>query len=225
MSLKNELERRRAAVAKALPAEDLRVIRDTVERLRMLQLAEHSLAPGDHLPDLALPDDAGRIVTSGELLAQGPLVVAFFRGGWCPFCDAALEALEGARPTLEALGCRLVGISPLRPEELAHLRDERGLGFSLLSDVGGQAAERCGVRYDLAEEHIEFYRRQGIDLPKLHGDASWALPIPATYVVRPDGVVAFAFGNPDWACRAEPEELVAVVREIARSGDDGAEAR
>ena len=115
MSLENELERRRAAVAKALPAEDLKIIRETVERLRMLQLAEHSLAAGDHLPDLALPDDHGRIVSSEELLAQGTLVLAFFRGGWCPFCDAALEALEAARPALEELGARLVGVSPLVP--------------------------------------------------------------------------------------------------------------
>ena len=105
------------------------------------------------------------------------------------------------------------------------MRDERGLRFFLLSDVDGSAAELCGVRYELTEEHIDFYRRHGIDLPELHGEMAWTLPLPATYVVRPDGVVVYAFSNPDWACRAEPEELVAVVREIARSADGREEVR
>ena len=212
MPIEDELAKRRATVNERLPEADRKVIEGTIEELRVRQVAEHSLAAGETLPDFALPDAAGRVVTSDELLDRGPLVLAFFRGGWCPYCDVALRGLELARPALEDLGAALVGVSPLRGEELQRLAGEKGLRFTLLSDPDGRFAQLCGVRYEIRDEHVGFYRRHGIDLPTLHAGADWRLPIPATYVVGPDGVIRYAFADPDWTRRAEPEELVAVVK-------------
>ncbi len=213
MSLEDELAKRRAAVGQRLPEADLKVIAEAIEDLRLRHVAEQSLRAGETLPDFALPDAAGRVVTGDELLDRGSLVLAFFRGGWCPYCDAALRALERVRPALEELGAALVGVSPLRGEELRRAAEEKGLRFTLLSDPDAGFARLCGVRYEVGGDHVGFYRRHGIDLPALHAGAGWRLPIPATYVVGSDGVVRYAFADPDWTRRAKPDELVAVVRD------------
>jgi peroxiredoxin len=186
------------------------------------QIAEHSLRVGETLPDFALPDPAGTVVTSDELLDRGPLVLAFFRGGWCPYCPIALRGLESVRGEIEAAGASLVAVSPLRGPELQRVADECQLGFRLLSDVEGRFSNLCGVRYEISPEHIEFYGRVGVDLASLHDGAGWSLPLPATYVTGQDGSIRYVFVDPDWAYRAEPEELVAAVR--AQRQDAGTSA-
>lgn len=219
MSLQEKLQALREASVTRLDEETWRGLKDTIEWLRMRQLAEHSLAAGETLPDFELPDHAGRTVASGDLLDRAPLVLAFFRGGWCPYCSATMAALETARPELEALGASLVGVLPLKVEELANLRAERGLGYRLLSDQGGHLARLCGVFYGMSPAQIAYYRdRCGVDIPALAAGTDWELPLPATYVVGRDGVVAYAFAAADWAERAEPRDLVEAVRGLDRAG-------
>jgi peroxiredoxin len=215
MTLSDELERRRAAAAASIAPDDLRTIEDAIEGLRLRQVAEQSLRAGETLPDFALPDATGRVVTSDGLLDRAPLVLAFFRGPWCPYCDATLRALEAARKDIEGEGGTLVAVSPLRPEVLRQGARERGLGFTLLSDTDGHLAGLCGVRFEVPAEHAGFLLRFGVDLACLHAGAGWQLPLPATYVVDGDATVRYAFADPDWARRAEPAEIVATVRALA----------
>jgi peroxiredoxin len=187
-----------------------------IERLRMMQLAEHSLAAGDVFPDFELPDETDRLVSSAELLDRAPLVLVFFRGGWCPYCSATMAELERIRPEIEAAGAALIGIVPARKEELARIRAERGLGFQLLSDQGGRLARLCDVSYSMSTAQIAYYRDLcGIDIPALAADTEWELPLPATYVVGRDGVVTYAFAAADWAERAEPQAILEAVRVLA----------
>lgn len=218
MKLRDELGRRREALRNGVIDSDRRLVRQSIERNRMLQMAEHSLAAGDFLPDFALLDAAGRTVTSSGLLDGGPLVVAFFRGGWCPYCDAALRALETARHRIEAAGARLVGISPETPDELARTAAQRGLGFLLLSDPDTAYARLCGVGYEEAQVVKGIYRRLDIDFRDRDTDAAWQLPLPVTYVVAGDGRIAWVFVDPDWSYRAEPDELVEAVTALGRGG-------
>jgi peroxiredoxin len=118
----------------ALSARDRADFEDELDRLRMMRVAEEGLGLGDYLPDFALKDAGGRRWTSGELLDRGPLVLALFRGGWCPYCDLTMVALEQARPAIEALGARAVGIMPEGPEKIAATAQQRGIGYLLLSD-------------------------------------------------------------------------------------------
>jgi peroxiredoxin len=213
VTLNDDLQAIRAMSKARLDPADWAGLAATIEQLRMLQIAEHSLGVGEVLPDFALPDAAGRVVTSDELLDRGPLVLAFFRGPWCPYCDTTLRALERARPMIEGEGATLVAVSPLRPEALREAALERGLGFTLLSDVAGRLSGLCGIRFEVPEEHADFLRRLRGDLACLHAGAGWQLPLPATYVVDPDAVIRYAFADPDWSRRAEPDELVAAVRQ------------
>jgi peroxiredoxin len=219
MKLEERLAEIRARVAAALGPADQQILDQAIERLCMMQIAEGSLALGDLLPDFTLPGIDGKRIASGTLLARGPLVLTFFRGGWCPFCDAMLQALEAARPQIEALGGTIVAVSPDRPELLAEAAAEKGLGYTLLSDIGACLARLCGVSYEMDDAHAGLYARFGRDLPALHAGSGWELPISATYVVKGDGSIAYAFANPDWAKRADPEALIAAVRRLAQAAE------
>ena len=217
MRLQDKLDRLRAELRRALDPEQRTALAAVLERLQMLQIVEHGLAVGDTLPDLALPDTTGRDVNSEELLAEGPLVLVFIRGTWCPYCSLALQALDEARPRIERLGASLVVVAPLQPGELARAAAERGLGLRILSDADAAYARICGVQYEMSEAHVAFYRRFGLDLDALNAGSGWGLPIPATYVAGSDGVITFAHGHWDWAERADPAEIVAAVERLARA--------
>ncbi len=222
MSLERELDRLRASLRKTLSPDQRASVGRTIERLRMLQLVEHSLAVGDVLPDFALPDSHGDLVESRSLLERGPLVLSFFRGGWCPYCRTTLEALEAVRPRIEKAGATLAGVSPARPEELLRTAEESSLRFLLLSDTDARFARICGVHYAMTEEHAAYYRNQGVDLPAINAGTGWELPLPGAYVVGQDGIITFAFAEPDWSRRAEPDELAALVERLAQAADAAA---
>src|SRR3712207_2216904 len=119
MELRDQLDKLKVELRGSLEPSVQRTLSDMIERLRMLQIVEHAPAIGEVLPDFTLPDSTGRTVTSDGLLDKGPLVLAFFRGPWCPYCSLTLTALEEIRPSIEELGATLVGVSPVKPEELA----------------------------------------------------------------------------------------------------------
>lgn len=219
--LQDRLDRVRTELRTALVPSDRAALGAALERLQMLQIVEQGLAVGDILPEFVLPDTAGRIVASEALLANGPLVLVFVRGTWCPYCSLALQALDAARPPIEALGGSLVVVSPLRADELARAAADRGLGLTLLSDVDGDYARLCGVHYEMSDSHAALYERFGLDLAQVNAGAGWALPIPATYVVGGDGVVTFAYAEVDWARRAEPADILAAVERVDRAANPG----
>lgn len=193
----------------ALSTRDRADFEDELDRLRMLRVAEEGLRLGDYLPDFALKDAAGRRWSSSELLDCGPLVLALFRGGWCPYCDLTMVALEQARPAIEALGAQAVGIMPEDLEQIAATAQQRGIGYRLLSDPANLYARTCGLAYELSPNHIRIHRERGRNFPALHGDTTWRLPVPAVFVVRPDACIVFAFADVDPARWPDPEELIA----------------
>lgn len=201
-----ELSERHTA---ALPTRDRADVEDELDRLRMMRLAEEGLGLGDYLPDFALSDADGRRWTSGELLDRGPLVLALFRGGWCPYCDLTMVALEQARAAIEALGAAAVGVMPDGREQIAATARQRGIGYLLLSDPANLYARTCGLAYELSPNYVRIHRERGRNLPALHSDTVWRLPIPAVFVARPDARIVFAFADVDPARWPDPEELVA----------------
>lgn len=215
LTLEDELARRRRLVAARFPERDLSTIEQAIERLEMLQIAETSIEAGDTLPDFALPDAQGRVVRSDELLARAPLVLSFFRGSWCPYCDATFRAMEAARPAIAAAGGTLVGICPDQPDELRRTIEALELGFPLLSDHESRVARLCGLRWEVNETHAEMLARLGVDLPRRHDSREWALPLPAAYIVDGEGVVRFVHAKADWRRRAEPGDLIAFLMGMA----------
>ncbi len=198
----------------ALSPRDRADVEDELDRLRMMRVVEDGLGAGDYLPDFALEDAAGRLWTSAELLDRGPLILALFRGDWCPYCELTMAALEEARPAIEALGATAVGVMPDRREYVARTAARRNIGYLLLSDPANAYARTCGLAYDLSPAHVRLHRERGRDFPVQHGDSAWRLPVPAVFVVEPSARVAWAFADVDPARWPDPEELLASLARL-----------
>jgi peroxiredoxin len=215
MSLKLELQELAESVRSRRTVEAQAGIDRLFDALRMAQLDKNCLQVGETAPDFELPDTDGRAVSLDRALARGPVVVAFYRGGWCPFCNLALRGLQRALPEIEALGASLLAISPQVNPGPRATRDKLGIGFPLLTDRGNRVARLFGLTFRLPPDLIELYRRAEIDIARINGMADWELPLPATYVVGRDGDVTHAFIELDFTERAEPADVVAALRQIA----------
>jgi peroxiredoxin len=209
MNLADTLRRLSGRHMAALPERDRRDFEDELDRLRMMRVAEDGLGVGDHLPDFALLDGGGRLWCSQDILDRGPLVLALFRGDWCPYCDLTMTALEEARPAIEALGASIIGIMPGQRIAVAETAKRRGLGYPLLADPANGFASLCGLAYELSAGHARIHRERGRDLPVLHGEGRWRLPVPAVFVAAPNARVAYAFADVDPARWPDPAALLA----------------
>ena len=174
--------------------------------------AERALKAGDKAPEFTLNDPDGNPVSSAELLAKGPLVVSFYRGVWCPYCNMELQALEEALPAIREQGASLVAISPqIRANSRKSVRQNM-LTFPILSDTQNDVAAAFGLRFTLPDYLIELYKSFGNDLPTINDDPSWTLPMPARFVIGEDGIITYAEVNPDYTQRPDPSELLPALR-------------
>lgn len=179
--------------------------------------AQRAKKAGDAAPEFTLFDPDGKPVSSRELLAKGPLVLSFYRGVWCPYCNLELQALQQALPEITARGASLVAISPqTAPNSRKSQRDNK-LGFPILSDVKSEVANAFGIRFALPDYLVEVYAGFGNDLPRINDDPAWVLPMPARYVIGSDGIIAYSEVNPDYTQRPDPSELLPVLDRLAAS--------
>jgi peroxiredoxin len=177
--------------------------------------AERAKKAGDLAPAFTLNDADNRPVSSKELLAEGPLVVTFYRGVWCPYCNMEVQAIQAALPEITNRGARIVAISPQTAPNSRKSMRQNGLTFPVLSDVNGEVAAAFGLRFRLPDDLIELYKAFKNDLPAMNGDPSWTLPMPARYVIGTDGVIAYAEVNPDYTKRPDPADLLPVLDKLA----------
>ena len=179
--------------------------------------AQRAKKAGDAAPQFTLRDPDGRDVSSRDLLAKGPLVVSFYRGVWCPYCNLELQALQAALPDITGRGASLVAISPQTAPNSRKSQRENKLSFPILSDVRSEVADAFGIRFGLSDELIGLYKSFKNDLPAFNDDPSWVLPMPARYVIGVDGVIAYAEVNPDYTQRPDPSELLPVLDRLRAS--------
>jgi peroxiredoxin len=174
--------------------------------------AGHALKVGAKAPAFTLNDPDGKPISSTDLLAQGPLIVTFYRGVWCPYCNMDLQAVQAALPELELRGARLVAVSPQTAPNSRRSVRENKLSFPILSDPRNEVAAAFGLRFALPDYLIDLYRNVfKNDLAVVNGDGSWTLPMPARFVIARDGTILYAEVNPDYTRRPDPEELIPVL--------------
>lgn len=202
------IERAGAGIAGLVAADNRRLLESG--------LADRALKEGARFPRATLPDQLGRPIDIASLLERGPLVVVFYRGGWCPYCNLELRAYQQALPRIVGEGGTLVAVSPETPDHTLDTAQKNELAFPVLSDTRGELADALGIRFRLTPEIKALYEKFGHDLPARNGDGEWALPMPATYVVGRDGRIAFAFVDPDYRSRAEPSAVVGALRRLGR---------
>lgn len=169
------------------------------------------LKPGQPAPDFTLPDAAGQPVQLGQLLAEGPVVLTFYRGNWCPYCNVQLRAYQQLLPQLRQLGATLVAVSPQTPDFTGLTASEKNLTFPVLSDVGNHVARQYGLAFGVGSEVAATLRSLGIDLAEFNGTAADELPLTATFVVAPDGRVVWQWVEANFKHRAEPSEILQAV--------------
>jgi len=180
--------------------------------------AQRALKAGDRAPVFTLNDSDGKPVSSAELLKQGPLVVTFYRGVWCPYCNMDLQALQEALPQLEAQGARLLAISPQTAPNSRRSQRDNKLTFSIVSDPHNEVAHAFGLRFRLPDYLIDLYKNAfKNNLAVVNGDDSWTLPMPARYVIGQDGVIAYAEVNPDYTNRPDPSEVLPTLQQLNRA--------
>ena len=178
--------------------------------------AGRALKAGDAAPAFALKDPDGDVVSSANSLAKGPLVVSFYRGVWCPYCNMELQALQAALPLFREAGASLVAISPQSAANSRKSARNNELEFPILSDPGNEVAASFGLRFRLPEYLIDLYAKTlRNDLTAFNGDDSWTLPMPGRFVIGEDRVIRYAEVNPDYTRRPEPEELLPALRRRA----------
>jgi peroxiredoxin len=177
--------------------------------------ARRAKKAGDVVPSFSLKDPEGNLVNSADLLKRGPLVLSFYRGVWCPYCNMELQALEAAKPEFDRYGALLVAISPqTAPNSRKSVRQNK-LSFPILSDVKGEVGAAFGLRFDLPDYLVELCKQLRNDLPTFNDDPSWTLPMPARYVIGQNGVILYSEVNPDYTRRPEPEDMVPVLQQAA----------
>jgi peroxiredoxin len=174
--------------------------------------ADRALKAGQKAPVFVLKDADAQVVSSADLLGRGPLVITFYRGVWCPYCNMDLQAIEAALPDLQRRGANLVAISPQTAPNSRRSQRENKLSFPILSDPGNSVAASYGLRFALPDYLVSLYKDTfKNDLAVVNGEGSWTLPMPARYVVAPDGMIAYAEVNPDYTRRPDPSELIPVL--------------
>lgn len=211
-TLQQQIEAFQAQLAKQLPPEMLAELAKSIEALIQTEIAQQSVKAGEQAPDFTLPDVFGNAVTLSELLKQGPVVVTFYRGEWCPFCNLQLRAFQRILPQIQSLGATLVAISPQTPDHSLSTVEKKELTFTVLSDVGNKVARAYRIVFTLEERFRPLHKAIGADLPTFNGNASWELPMPATFLVAQDGTVRLAFVAEDYTRRLEPADLLDGLR-------------
>ena len=211
--LQAELDARKQEFAESAPAELVALFEQGVLDVEALGVLDTAKKVGDEAPRFELPTATGNTFSLTSVLANGPAVVTFYRGGWCPYCNIQLRSYQQHLEQFRELGAELIAISPETPDVTADSEEAKSYDFHVLSDAGNEAADAFGIRYRLPDELIGFFEGR-LDLAERNGDGSWTLPLGATYVIDAEGTIRYAFVSADYRERAEPADILAALRSI-----------
>jgi len=211
MNLKYELHKMHNKFLENASPETISILKKTAEKLAKERIEDRALKVGDKLPSFMLKNAVGDTIESDELLEAGPLVINFYRGAWCPYCNVELAGYQEILSEIHAAGAQLIAVSPELPDSSLSLIDKHALKYEILSDINNAVARELGLVFSLTEEMQKLYKEFGIDLFKSQGNSAYELPVPATYVVDESGTVILSYVDIDYTTRMEPEEVLTVL--------------
>jgi peroxiredoxin len=215
-TLFKQLEEYRAGWMQRVPADRRAIMDRHIQYLTETGFARRARQVGDQAPAIILPDARGKTFDIATLLVKGPVVVTFYRGGWCPYCNLELKAYQNALPRIVAAGASLVAISPEKPDDTVSTAEKNALTFPVLSDVGQSVGKAFGIVYTFTNELRAAYDGFNLDIPAKNGmPDDWSLPLSATYVIGVDGVILFADIGVDYRDRADPLEVLDILERRA----------
>lgn len=214
MSLQENIAEYKAGFRQKVPEDIQGVMKAATDALAATDIVDKAPQKSDLLPAFSLPNQKGETVNLEDLLAKGPVVVTFYRGGWCPYCNLELKAYQDQLANIKASNATLVAITPELPDESLSTTEKNALEFEVLTDANASYAKSLNLVFSLPEELRPIYLSFGIEIEKYNGSGQFDLPLAATYVVAQDGTIAGAFVDADYTKRQEPSEVVEVLKSL-----------
>lgn len=215
MTLQKKINEMKEQSGQNIPEGIKAIMEKSAKKLKEQHIEDHALQEGDQIPSFKLKNALGEIVSSQALLAQGPLVINFYRGEWCPYCNLELQAYKEISSEIKKLGGQLVAISPATPDNSLSIKEKHALDFEILSDLDNKVAKAFGLVFKLDEQLLPIYNKMGIDLVESQNNENYELPMPATYVVDQTGKIKLAYANSDYTKRLEPKDTLKALKSLS----------
>ena len=216
ISLDQQLEEHEALTKENAPTIFVQTRAKAISDLEQSGLVENAVHEGQAAPDFTLPDATGQAVSLSALLNQGPVVLVFYRGEWCPYCNLTLRAYQKALPQIQQLGATLIAVSPQTPDNSLTTVEKKELTFPVLSDLGNQVAREYGIVYKLDSEFDGVLTSFGVDVAKFNGDNSRELPASSTFIIDQSGLIRLAHITPDFTKRLDPTKIIEALEKIKK---------
>ena len=215
MTLEESLAKLKAKIEGSMPQENVAIMHQATKDLETSGIGESILKVGDKAPEFILPNQEGKMISSKELLQKGDLIITFYRGVWCPYCNLDLGNLKRYKAQFEAQNVTMLSISPQLEKQNKQIVERQRLNFDLLSDIENKIAAQFGLRWTMKDPLKSLYKDAfKISLPNYNGDDSWTLPIPARFIIGTDGVIKYVEYSIDYTKRPNPDVLVEALKAI-----------
>lgn len=211
-SLQSEIDERRKG--SNIPDDARMTMEQATEKLRKSGIISKAKKSGDQYVDFVLPNINNKQIKLSERLKEAPVVLTFYRGGWCPYCNLQLKAYQDHLSAFKEAGGQLIAISPETMDSATSTVKKHEIKYEILSDDKNKIARQYGLVFKLGEDLKEVYLRFGLDVAKNQGNDSWELPIPATYVISKEGKIVYSFLNVDYVQRAEPSDIIKALKQL-----------
>ncbi|WP_404469500.1 peroxiredoxin-like family protein [Sutcliffiella horikoshii] len=212
-TLLEEIKAYKEVFKQKAPEEKQRLMAQATKELEESGVAQ-GLKEGERVPDFTIPDATGKMVSIKDELEKGPVILTFYRGGWCPYCNLELKAYQRELDAIKSAGSTLIAISPQTPDASMSTKEKNELEFLILSDEGNQVAEQFNLLFKMPDYLVEIYKSSGLIVPDHNGNEDWELPKPATFVIDQTGKIVFADVDSDYTKRVEPSKVIDVLKSI-----------
>ncbi|WP_227394516.1 peroxiredoxin-like family protein [Jeotgalibacillus aurantiacus] len=210
-TLLEEIKSYKETFKQKAPEEKQRIMAQATKELEESGIAK-GLKTGDQVPDFTLSDATGQSVSLKEELSKGPVIITFYRGGWCPYCNLELKAYQAKLPDIQDAGAQLIAISPETPDSSLSTKEKNNLQYKVLSDEKNRVAEQFDLVFKMPDYLIDVYKDSGLDVPGHNGNEDWELPKPATFIVAQSGEIIFADVDSDYTKRTAPEKVIDILK-------------
>ena len=194
-------------------ADDMRVMKTAGEKLAK-QLPEPGLKLGSTAPDFTLPNAYGKQVTLSHALKKGPVVLVFYRGAWCPFCNLHLHALQKSLAVFKNYNAQLITITPQKPDKSVMQLNKDKFEFEVLSDLNNTAMKAYNMLYKLDDELVRVYKKHGLDVEGFNGKGRNVLPVPGTFVIDMNGIIRGVHADVNYKERMEPAAIIEILKTL-----------
>ncbi len=211
MNLTEQLKKLAEGSLQRHPGEAQNIMQAGIDELIQTSILENAYKTGQKIPEIVLPNAVGNTINVKDILKKNKIVLTFYRGGWCPYCNLELRALQQALPEIEAKGAQLIAIAPESPDNSLSTKEKNKLSFEVLSDTNNKVAKALNLSFTLPKALQDLYSKFGIDLKTNQGNTNQELPIAATYIVEQDGTISYHFLQEDYKLRADPLEIVSAL--------------